>query len=66
MSFLTKVLRAGEGKKLKALQSLVPDINAFEPEIEADLRRERVEVDSDPQVRSRISEEAPGGTPRQR
>jgi preprotein translocase subunit SecA len=35
MSFLTKVLRAGEGKKLKALQTLVPDINAFEPEIQA-------------------------------
>jgi preprotein translocase subunit SecA len=35
MSFLTKVLRAGEGKKLKALQTLVPDINALEPEIQA-------------------------------
>ncbi|MDP8937039.1 MAG: preprotein translocase subunit SecA, partial [Actinomycetota bacterium] len=47
MSFLTKVLRAGEGKKIKALQSLVPDINAFEPEIEAlsddDLRHRTVE-----------------------
>ena len=27
MSFLTKVLRAREGKKLKALQTRVPDIN---------------------------------------
>ncbi|MGI9021981.1 MAG: preprotein translocase subunit SecA [Acidimicrobiales bacterium] len=35
MSVLSKVLRAGEGKKLKALHSLVPDINAVEPEIEA-------------------------------
>jgi preprotein translocase subunit SecA len=35
MSILTKVLRAGEGKKLKALQTLVPDINSFEPEIQA-------------------------------
>jgi preprotein translocase subunit SecA len=35
MSILTKVLRAGEGKKQKALQTLVPDINALEPEIEA-------------------------------
>ena len=35
MSILTKVLRAGEGKKQKALQTLVPDINAFEPEIKA-------------------------------
>ncbi|HEV2760082.1 MAG TPA: DEAD/DEAH box helicase, partial [Acidimicrobiales bacterium] len=47
MSFLTKVLRAGEGKKLKALQTLVPDINALEPEIQAlsddDLRHKTVE-----------------------
>ncbi len=35
VSILTKVLRAGEGKKQKALQTLVPDINALEPEIEA-------------------------------
>ena len=35
MSFLTRVLRAGEGKKLKALQSLVPDINALEPQVSA-------------------------------
>ncbi|MDQ1400447.1 MAG: preprotein translocase subunit SecA, partial [Acidimicrobiaceae bacterium] len=34
MSIFTKVLRAGEGKKVRALQSLVPDINALEPEIE--------------------------------
>jgi preprotein translocase subunit SecA len=34
MSMFTKVLRAGEGKKLRALQSLVPDINALEPEVE--------------------------------
>jgi preprotein translocase subunit SecA len=31
---LTKFLRVGEGKKLRALQSLVPDINALEPETE--------------------------------
>src|SRR3954451_7631674 len=47
MSILTKVLRAGEGKKLKALQTLVPDINALEPEIQAlsddDLRHKTVE-----------------------
>jgi preprotein translocase subunit SecA len=35
MSIFTKVLKAGEGKKVRALQSLVPDINALEPEIEA-------------------------------
>ena len=47
MSILTKVLRAGEGKKLKALTTLVPDINAFEREIEAlsddDLQHKTVE-----------------------
>ncbi|MCB0971425.1 MAG: preprotein translocase subunit SecA, partial [Acidimicrobiales bacterium] len=32
MAVLDKLLRAGEGKKLKALQGLVPDINAREPE----------------------------------
>jgi preprotein translocase subunit SecA len=35
MSVFSKVLRAGEGKKLRALQSLVPDINALEPETHA-------------------------------
>jgi preprotein translocase subunit SecA len=34
MSVLTKFLRIGEGKKQRALQSLVPDINALEPELE--------------------------------
>ncbi|HUF31582.1 MAG TPA: preprotein translocase subunit SecA [Acidimicrobiales bacterium] len=32
---LDKILRAGEGRKLKAIASLVPDINALEPETEA-------------------------------
>ena len=35
MGIFDKLLRAGEGKKLKALQSLIPDINALEPEMEA-------------------------------
>lgn len=35
MSIFTRVLRSGEGRKLKALEALVPDINALEPEIEA-------------------------------
>ncbi|MGH9124326.1 MAG: preprotein translocase subunit SecA, partial [Acidimicrobiales bacterium] len=35
MSIFTKVLRAGEGKKVRALQSLVPDVNALEAEMEA-------------------------------
>jgi preprotein translocase subunit SecA len=34
MGILDRILRAGEGKKLKALEAMVPDINAFEPEIE--------------------------------
>ncbi|CAN5694662.1 preprotein translocase subunit SecA [soil metagenome] len=35
MGVLDKILRAGEGRKIKALAGLVPDINALEPEIEA-------------------------------
>src|SRR5438045_2878130 len=35
MSIFTRVLRAGEGKKQRALQSLVPDISALEPEMRA-------------------------------
>ncbi|MGK2947549.1 MAG: preprotein translocase subunit SecA [Acidimicrobiales bacterium] len=35
MSIFDKILRSGEGKKLKALQGLVPDINALEPEMQA-------------------------------
>ena len=35
MSVFTKMLRAGEGKKVKALRDIVPDINALEPEMEA-------------------------------
>ena len=34
MSVLSKILRAGEGKKVRALSSLVPDINALEAEYE--------------------------------
>ncbi|MCC6226180.1 MAG: preprotein translocase subunit SecA [Microthrixaceae bacterium] len=35
MGIFDKFLRAGEGRKVKALADLVPDINALEPEIEA-------------------------------
>jgi preprotein translocase subunit SecA len=35
MSVLDRLLRVGEGKKLKALGSLVPDINVLEPEMQA-------------------------------
>src|SRR3954454_25337565 len=35
MSVFRRVLRAREGRKVKGLASLVPDINALEPEIQA-------------------------------
>jgi preprotein translocase subunit SecA len=34
MSVFDRILRSGEGKKVRALASLVPDIGAFEPEME--------------------------------
>src|SRR5262245_17201411 len=35
MSVFDKILRAGEGRKKKALAGLVPEVNALEPEIQA-------------------------------
>src|SRR5215469_16963116 len=35
MSVFSKILRAGEGRKVRALKGLVPDINALEPRLEA-------------------------------
>src|SRR6516165_4415535 len=35
MGLFDKFLRAGEGRKVKALAELVPEIGAFEPEMEA-------------------------------
>ena len=35
MSVFSKILRAGEGRKVRALQSLVPEVNALEPEVSA-------------------------------
>jgi len=35
MSILDRVLRAGEGKKLKALQGLVPHVAGLEPSMKA-------------------------------
>ncbi|MGA9276552.1 MAG: preprotein translocase subunit SecA, partial [Ilumatobacter sp.] len=35
MGILDRILRAGEGKKLKALQGIVPEINALESELKA-------------------------------
>ena len=34
MSVFKKLLRTGEGKKVRALQDLVPEINALEPEMQ--------------------------------
>jgi preprotein translocase subunit SecA len=34
MSVLTKILRAGEGRKVKRLAEIVPEINALEPEMQ--------------------------------
>ncbi len=34
MSMFKKVLRSGEGKKIRALEAIAPDINALEPEIQ--------------------------------
>ena len=35
MGVLNKLLKTGEGRKVKALQALVPDVNALEPDIAA-------------------------------
>ncbi len=47
MSVFSKILRAGEGKKVRALSALVPEIGALEPEMEAlsdaDLQHKTVE-----------------------
>ena len=47
MSVFSKILRAGEGKKVRALSGIVPEIGAYEPEMEAlsdeDLRHKTVE-----------------------
>ena len=47
MGFMDRLLRTGEGKKVRALADLVPDINAMEPELQAlsddDLRHRTIE-----------------------
>ena len=47
MSVFTRVLRAGEGKKVRRLAEIVPMINELEPELEAlsddELRHKTVE-----------------------
>ena len=53
MGILDKILRAGEGKKLKALAGLVPDINALEPATKA-LSDEALRARSD-ELRQRLA-----------
>jgi preprotein translocase subunit SecA len=54
MSVLSKVLRAGEGKKVRRLAELVPLVNALEPEMEA---RSDVELQAlTPVFRQRLDE----------
>jgi preprotein translocase subunit SecA len=47
MGFMDRLLRAGEGKKVRALKDLAPDIGGFEPEMQAlsddDLARKTIE-----------------------
>jgi preprotein translocase subunit SecA len=47
MGFMDRILKAGEGKKVRALKDLCPDIGALEPEVQAlsdqDLARKTVE-----------------------
>jgi preprotein translocase subunit SecA len=35
MGVFTKILHAGEGRKLKLVESIAPEVAAFEPEMEA-------------------------------
>jgi len=52
MGMFDRFLRAGEGKKLRALQSLVPDITAYEAEFEA-LSDEQLQAKT-PEFRQRL------------
>ena len=53
MGILDRILRAGEGKKLKALQAIVPDVNALEPELER-LTDEQLQAKT-PEFRQRLA-----------
>ena len=53
MGILDRILRAGEGKKLKALQAMVPDVNALEPELER-LTDEQLQAKT-PEFRQRLA-----------
>ncbi|MFV0309108.1 MAG: preprotein translocase subunit SecA, partial [Desertimonas sp.] len=53
MGILDRILRAGEGKKLKALQGMVPDVNALEPEMQR-LTDEQLQAKT-PEFRERLA-----------
>ena len=53
MGILDRILRAGEGKKLKALQAIVPDVNALERELER-LTDEQLQAKT-PEFRQRLA-----------
>src|SRR5690242_785937 len=53
MALFDKILRSGEGRKLKALAGLVPDINALEAEYEA-LTDEQLRAKT-PEFRQRLA-----------
>jgi preprotein translocase subunit SecA len=53
MALFDRILRSGEGRKLKALQGLVPDINVLEPEVEA-LTDEQLRAKT-PEFRNRLA-----------
>ncbi len=53
MGILDRILRAGEGKKLKALQAMVPDIASLEPELQR-LSDEQLRAKTD-EFRQRIA-----------
>ncbi|MBM3671197.1 MAG: preprotein translocase subunit SecA [Actinobacteria bacterium] len=63
MGLFNKLLHAGEGKKLKLLESIVPEVNALEPEMEARSDDELRALTAE--FRARLDAEA-GGDPEAR
>ena len=73
MGLFNKLLHAGEGRKLKALQSFVPEVAAFEAEMQArsddelramtaDFRRRLDQVGPDPVADREIARSTPSTT----
>ncbi len=63
MGLFQKVLHAGEGRKLKLLESLVPEINAFAPEMERRSDDELLAMTAD--FRARLDRVGPIDTERE-